>query len=124
MLKLRVCVRADTPAYTNFDVEVPDNATKDQIRAVVDQQFREKDEAGELEYDVAFEFSGRKIISANAGGLGKTIVEFEPLEFIPHDMGIEAQLYLTGQISHEEFLAKARANGIEPAENLQGPSPV
>lgn len=122
-MRLSLSFRQDTPVHSKLEIEVPDDATPAQVRAMAEAEFRQKEEDCDLDRDVSFDCCGLKIEYATDRRTGKNILEDELLEVDLHNLGVEAQLYLTGQTSLDEFKAKAKANGVEPVEDMQGPQP-
>lgn len=103
----------DTPAYADTILEVPLDATDEQI---IEQA--KAFEFGDLVFDPSWDWSGARIVEiADTGSDGRIVAADVPLEVSGEDLGLITQLVLRGQSHPKALLEEAERQGlvVEPS---------
>lgn len=107
-MKIIATFGQDTPAYADMEIEVPDGASEDQIRAAV---LDRADEVGNMEFAPSYDWTGLRVVSVTAPD-GDCLLENIPIEPSGEDLGLEAMLWLRGRSTFVNVLAETRRQGI------------
>lgn len=109
MKEITVRLGQDTPAYAEFKMTVPDNATNDEIVGMVKDVAYDK--SCDLNFDSSFDWTGLRAVEILDESM-ECIASDVPVEPSGEDMGLVAKSVLTGAVSPLALLQEAERQGV------------
>ncbi len=107
MKKVYITYGQDTPAYANSILDVPDAATDEEIIAAAKSV-----EIGDLVFDPSYDWAGARIVELSEVATGRVVATDIPLEISGEDLGLIAQMVLSGQVKPKALLDEAERQGL------------